>query len=202
MEDLERISKMTKVQIAQSLLALKETLHGIFADADKIRHEYEVIFNEVTAGHLPLYETEYTSPNVFAKTQSMADIAGFYRAFGMRIRGRSAERPDLASVELEFMHLLTLMEANALARNETEKAWICSDAQRKFLEAHIGRWLPAFAKLISELETTEFYCRVGNLLTTFLEDESQRLNVKPEQVTIRPQVARSGEGNTVCGLEA
>lgn len=193
---------MCKKEMEQPLLALRETLQQIAGEADQVRKEYESIFHESTIGHLPLYETEFASPHVFAKTQTMADVAGFYRAFGLRTARNAGERPDLASMELEFMHLLTLMEANALVESEEEKAKICSDAERRFLEAHIGRWLPAFAKLVPELATTRFYRCVGKLLAAFLEDEIERLDVKSQHVTIKRQFPRLREDNPVCGLEA
>lgn len=57
------------------------------------------------------YETECGLPDAYRQAQEMADIAGFYRAFGFTVGGPVRERPDHAAVELEFMHVLALKEA-------------------------------------------------------------------------------------------
>src|SRR3990172_7219059 len=93
------------------------------------------------------YETEFGLPHEFRQSQELADLAGFYRAFGLRV-GRSQsqggtvrERPDHIAVELEFMYLLALKEAYAAENGMPEQAEICRETQRKFLSDHLGIWI-------------------------------------------------------------
>ncbi len=60
------------------------------------------------------YETEYTTPDALYKAHQLADIAGFYRAFGLEMSTENRERPDHLAAELEFMHFLALKEAQAM----------------------------------------------------------------------------------------
>ncbi len=87
------------------------------------------------------YETEYGLPHEFRQSQELADLAGFYRAFGFGLGGPVRERPDHVAVELEFMYALSLKEAYAASQGLMEAAEICADAERKFLRDHLGRWL-------------------------------------------------------------
>ena len=95
------------------------------------------------------YETSYAtsrgSPG--GKNLQMADIAGFYRAFGFRVQG---ERPDHVVPELEFVALLYVKEAHARLAQETEGAQVCLDARTKFLREHLAPWLPAFRDRVVE----------------------------------------------------
>ncbi len=93
-----------------------------------------------------LYETEIGMPNEFRQSQEMADIAGFYHAFGFRVGGAVRERPDFLASELEFMSLVTLLEARAARDGNRERVEVCREAQRNFLQDHLGRWIGLFAE--------------------------------------------------------
>ncbi|MEK7326009.1 MAG: molecular chaperone TorD family protein, partial [Chloroflexota bacterium] len=95
------------------------------------------------------YETELGLPHEYRQSQEMADIAGFYRAFGFNIGGKVRERPDHISAELEFMHVLALKEAYAAERDVLEHVEICIDAQRKFLQEHLGKWVGLLAESLA-----------------------------------------------------
>ncbi len=95
------------------------------------------------------YETECGLPHEFRQSQEMADIAGFYRAFGFNVGGKVRERPDLLSAELEFMHILALKEAYAAEKGVAEHVEICVDAQCKFLQEHLGQWIGLFAESLA-----------------------------------------------------
>lgn len=138
------------------------------------------VFGYVNSLVCPPYETEYTAEHVFMKTDQMADVAGFYRAFGLEIGGASNERPDHVSAELEFMHVLALKEGLALRREEVQRAAAARRAQRLFLRDHLARWTPAFADRVrQEAAGQRFYMALATLLRTFVEQERARLRVRP-----------------------
>ncbi|MFZ5817532.1 MAG: TorD/DmsD family molecular chaperone [Bacillota bacterium] len=116
----------------------------------------------------PLYETEYTGAHVWMQTQQMADIAGFYRAFGVDTPG---ERPDGLAAELEFMGLLCLKEAVAQAEGLYEEAALCADAQTKFLTEHLGRWLPKVVERVERLGAEGYYPELLRLVHWYVERE-------------------------------
>src|SRR5512139_2982572 len=125
------------------------------------------------------YETEYGLPHEYRQSQEMADIAGFYRAFGFENGGLIRERPDYLSTELEFMHTLTLKEVYAREAGEQEHLEVCVDAQRKFLRDHMARWLPLFKKRLEYAAVDGVYAELTNLATAFVAAEADRLDAQP-----------------------
>ncbi|MCS6844352.1 MAG: molecular chaperone TorD family protein [Caldilineales bacterium] len=128
------------------------------------------------AGSLP-YETEYDLPHEYRQAQELADIAGFYRAFGFTVGGPVRERPDHLAAELEFMHLLTLKEAHALATGLTDAAAICREAQARFLADHLGAWVDLFAASLALNTTAEPYPPLARYTTAWVHAEAALLGV-------------------------
>lgn len=136
------------------------------------------------------FETEYEA-DPFAKGRQLADIAGFYNAFGMTI---SAERPtmtDFLGTELEFMSLLSRKEAYASIRNWKRRREVTLDAERSFLRDHLGRWERVICKEIvdhTDQDTgpgEDAYGLVARLTTRFVGDDVRRFQVHPLRLTQR-----------------
>jgi TorA maturation chaperone TorD len=104
------------------------------------------VFGHTIAHGCPPNETEFGERHVFGQAQDLADIAGYYAAFGLRpaLRG---ERVDHLACELEFLAILALKEAAAIAARSDEAAAVCRQAEASFLRDHLARWLPALAGL-------------------------------------------------------
>jgi putative dimethyl sulfoxide reductase chaperone len=96
------------------------------------------------------YETEYGLPHEFRQSQELADISGFYQAFGFKLGGILRERPDHIIVELEFLYVLCLKEALAQIEQNTHNAEISREAQCAFITDHIGRWAPLFSMAVEK----------------------------------------------------
>lgn len=95
------------------------------------------------------YETELGMPNEYRQSQEMADIAGFYRAFGFEVGAEQRERPDYLATELEFLYVLSLKEAYAAEQGIEEHIEVCVEARRAFLRDHLGRWIGLFAQSVA-----------------------------------------------------
>ena len=127
------------------------------------------------------YETELGLPHEFRQSQEMADIAGFYRAFGFNIGGKVRERPDHVSAELEFMHILALKEAYAAENGVAEHVEICVEAQRKFLQEHLGQWVGLFAESLKQSATDGPFVALARFGSTLVLADAGRLGVTVEQ---------------------
>jgi len=136
-----------------------------------------------TSPDLPSFETAYFSGDPQVQTQRMADIAGFYRAFGVDSAGVDL-RPDDLPVELEFMAFLCRKEAYAAEHLGAPRVAQARRAQRLFLEEHLGRWAPVYgARLAATEDAGPFYRLCGETLAAWIERESRDAGARPELVS-------------------
>lgn len=149
---------------------------------EQLETEYNRLFAHLGSTKCPPYETEYGFDNIYQKTQALADISGFYTAFGLEISPRNTDRADFFSTEMEFMSFLAVKEAHALEQHENEHEEICREAQRKFLTDHLGRWVGIFVQVLEKSTGHQFYLSLAKLAEQFLESEFIVLAVAPRKV--------------------
>lgn len=137
------------------------------AQKEKLTREYDQLFR---AKEIWLYGTEYMSEHEFQRSNYLADISGFYRAFGVESDG---DRPDSLAAELEFMHYLIFKEINA---PDAAKAEICADAQKKFFTGHLAPMASPLAKKIIAQAPDGFYKGIAEELSGFLAQEDKFLS--------------------------
>jgi len=126
------------------------------------------------------YETEIGSPHEFRQSQEMADLAGFYRAFGFNVGGAVRERHDHLAVELEFMYVLALKESYAASQNNPDYCEVSLDAQKKFLSDHLGKWMELFAKSLAHFAETGPYVALAHFADEWIKADARRLGITLE----------------------
>ena len=105
----------------------------------------------------------------------MADVAGFYRAFGAELAGPERDRPDSAGAELEFLSCLI---ARRLAADE-EGVRVCVEAEDEFLHDHVGRWLGELCRRAEAETSSPFYGAIARLGGRFIAEELERRGIEP-----------------------
>ena len=112
------------------------------------------------------------------RTFEMADVAGFYRAFGVEV-GDGGERVDHITTELEFMNLLAVKESIALQEEGAgEHAETCRHASQVFLRDHLARWAPRLGESLAESEADPIYRSAGRLLGSFVAFDARRIDAE------------------------
>ncbi len=124
-------------------------------------------------------EGAYGLPQMAGKAGQLADIAGFYTAFGLAPSEGQPDVEDHIATELEFMSALAVKEAWALAEGHHERADITAHAAAAFLTDHLGRWAPSFAIELGTASTLPYYHAVATLLRAWLETDIVTLGVTP-----------------------
>ncbi len=147
---------------------------------ESLQREYDRLFTHRTSLLCSIYEVEYEQNRAMIQGRTLADIGGFYRAFGLEVAVR--ERPDHLALELEFMSVLAYKEALAIESGRTEEMALCREAQKRFLEAHLGRWAGLFVQSLAQQSQSKFYLNLGEALREFIEAECQALGAQPELI--------------------
>jgi putative dimethyl sulfoxide reductase chaperone len=188
------------LQTAQAALARA----GLSTAFDSVHDDYVRAIGHAARGSCPINEIEYgdIKADPLFQPHRLADLAAFYRAFGMELSSESGERQDHLSVELEFMSVLTAQEAGLLgAAAGHEAVAVCRDAQRKFLREHLGRWAPAFIRRLQCAVGDRPLGLLAHLALVFIESECARLGVVlgSAELLLRPadEAASLCDG---CGL--
>ena len=180
-------------------------MRGLTPDAfDAFHDDYLTAFGHAARGSVPMNEIEYgdIKADPLFQPHRLADLAAFYRAFGLEVDDDASERQDHLCIELEFMSVLAAKEAygvqNAL---DAETLDIVRDAQRRFLREHLGRWSPAFGRRLAKAAEGPL-AALGDLLRVFVEAECARFGVPAgsEDLLLRPVDEASERLCESCGI--
>jgi TorA maturation chaperone TorD len=144
-----------------------------FASAAAFSQAYEICFRG--ARLVSPFETDYTTSTPFEQANELADIGGFYRAFNFAWQSSTVDRVDHIGAELEFLCVLSWMEAKALESGAPSDAGIAADAHAKFLTDHAGRWVGRLAARCEAKGAQPFFRAATRLAAAVVvEDMSSR----------------------------
>jgi TorA maturation chaperone TorD len=167
------------------------------ATADELAVEYSRLF--LGAGMAPLREGGFGDGLRFAgQPVDIADISGFYLAFGFRLPDAAANPPDHLGAELEFMSLLHLKMGLALQRGWRDQSRITRSAMGSFLKDHLGRWAGSFASILAANGAAPAYRTMGRLLARTVEADCAIRAVKPTKARLGASRDTVGGEELVC----
>ena len=188
---------LSDLQPTQGLACLPET-------SATLNGEFEDTFGLLVSKACPPHETEYIGSKFsFQRSNALADVSGFYRAFGLTTSAMQRERPDHIVQELELLAFLICHELNAGEQNQPgwqQRAEICHDAQVRFLGDHLAWWAPAFAKLLGREACGEFYPEAGRFLAALIPVDRGLLGVDPPARHAEPSLVEVQEQCEGCEL--
>jgi DMSO reductase family type II enzyme chaperone len=166
--------------LARDVEAAVEAVAAAAAATDDaaLAEAHVAVFGHVTLADCPLYETACGVTDPFQQAQGLADLAGFYRAFGVTVAPEAGERADHLAVELEFMHYLAYREAYARTHHGADAVDGLREAQSRFLEAHLARWAPVVARAVAA-RADGVLAAAAVTLERVLADECARWRIEP-----------------------
>lgn len=146
---------------------------NLASGVEPIQNEYIKLFGHTLSKETAPYELEHLkNEDVFYRTQNLADINGFYRAFGLEIERH--ERADHISVESEFLAYLLLKELAAKEiNNGADKIKVCQKAQADFWNDHFYGWASIFVRNLSNYDSGNFYPLAAELADQFFRLEKR-----------------------------
>ncbi len=144
-------------------------------DPDQLRLEHARLFIGPFSLLVPPYGSMYLEQEEHLMGKSTQDVHRWYLSESMETSLK--EMPDHICIELEFLYLLVFRELIAMQKKPSadEHRARYRDKQRQFLEAHLGRWIPAFEKKVREYAELDFYRNLAAAARLFIEADMQEL---------------------------
>ncbi len=199
--EIERLLKSVTGLKDRLLIKDWERMAKEVLSSEQLLNAYQQVFSHTISQTCPPCELEYERTHVFQLTQQLADLSGFYKAFGAQLVEKTSERVDHIAVEMEFMSWLTLKEAYFIQEENGDAQQIVADAQRKFFKDHLGRWAPLFLQKMLKQSPPEFYRIVAEAASSFLEFEKNLLGVNPRELRDTDfQSIPDFEEEPICGF--
>ncbi len=183
----------------------KSLLAELARPRDEVIAQYVRVFGLVACRECPPYETEYQkNEDIFFRSQQMADIAGFYRAFGLEPAADSRERPDYLPLELEFQAFLLMKKRLAAAGgtpSDVEHAGVCEAAHASFVREHLSWWVPSFTLAVRRKTDDGVYHAAATMLAALLPLERAVCQVPAPQLPIlEPKIDEPSDECEGCAL--
>lgn len=182
------------------------------AGLELLCREFDRVFGLTPPRECPPFETEfYQHGEPFFCSQQMADIAGFYRAFGLEPSRFLSGRPDHLVLELEFMAFVIMKKRLAQAAAEQDPAMleqveVCEQAQGKFFTDHLAWWVPLFTTGLRRRAGEGIFVVVGELLAAFMPQERRRFGAPAPRLPMAtakpPEPEESEEASGCAGCDA
>ena len=149
----------------------------------------------------PPYESAYAeAPRMAGKSAELADVAGFYAAFGLTPAEARPDMEDHIAAELEFMSALALKEAYVLAEGDGDGAAVTRAAQVAFLTDHLGRWAEAFTGTLRVATPIPYYAAAARLLAAWVLEDVAALGATPTRLEGIADPGPAGEDAFTCPM--
>ncbi|MEX2252068.1 MAG: molecular chaperone TorD family protein [Acidimicrobiia bacterium] len=147
------------------------------ADLDQLVAAYMALF-EVGVGGASCPPTEsawLANPHTGNVAVIHSDLRRTYLRYGLRPAGPLKDTIDHATVELDVMSSLCESEAVSLgAGRPIERA---RRNQREFLNVHLGRWIPGFARAVERTDRHPAYTALARSTHAYLVHDVELLAI-------------------------
>lgn len=164
-------------------------------DCHTLAKEYVKIFrfSSKTVRCMP-YESLYVSPGGEATGWVLAEIEGEYAAAGLALSPSQKDPPDFISIELEFMAFLCGQEIEAWNREAKKEGIQALKRQAAFLNEHLARWVPNWARLVETTASEGVYSVVAEAARVFISHDRDLVNTLLDKFQGTPKAAKDKAG--------
>jgi TorA maturation chaperone TorD len=141
-------------------------------DAQELLVDYTRLFLGPVAALAQPYGSVWLEERQSLMQDSTLAVISLYEAGGVEVDEDFRDLPDHIVAELEFLYLLLFRRAEALRNEDADAAARYAGLQRRFLDEHLGRWVPPFAAAILGGAQTAFYRELASLTDLFVRNEA------------------------------
>lgn len=162
----------SKDDLVEGLKLIKK---GACFEPEKLLLEHTRLFIGPYKLPAPPYESVYRTDERLVMQQPTIEVRKAYLQAGLEVKGIHTSPDDHISAELEFMEYLCDKTASALKNQDACEAMRYIELQRKFLEEHLNKWVPAFSEDILRSAKQDFYRGAALLLRGFVSSETEKI---------------------------
>jgi TorA maturation chaperone TorD len=141
----------------------------------ELQAEYTRLFVGPDPPVVPPYESIYREAGYTVMGETTLSVLKAYEEAGVVLSPDLKDLPDHVAVELEFLSLLCEEEAAFWQGEEAHIAAVMR-AEQNFVAGHLLRWVPAFAKKVSETSSSPFYQGLAQVTVSYLPYENDYLS--------------------------
>lgn len=132
-------------------------------------------------------ESAYLEKTVYG--EATLDVIESYACFGFVKEDSFTEPHDHIALECAFMAALSVELLDWAGSNSRAQLKSLILAQSDFVELHLGRWVPEWAKKVEEAAATDFYKAIAGLAVSLIEADGDLLAQLSEGVaSVRPDM--------------
>lgn len=156
--------------LADMLVGLDEDM-----DLEQLIIEFSRLFLGPFKLLAPPYGSVYLESGRQVMGDSTMDAKKRYQEAGLSMSDRLKEAPDHIAIELEFMYYLIFREIEAFTNLDETSVSTFWQAQRSFLNDHIGAWVVPFFKAVEEHAKLDFYKNLANVTMLFVLKDKEKI---------------------------
>ncbi len=181
-EGLEQIFGTTAVD------DLRQFVRGFRGDYEGLDQEFQDLFMVPLGRYVTPYEAVYRDEREAGDTRVRGLLMGpstlavkqLYREAGAAISEDFKDLPDHVGLELACMEFLCNAEAQAWDREEIGEIHRVRGFQKRLLQEHLMRWVPALCERVRERAAGPFYRGIASLMEAYLVQEAEALTSSGE----------------------
>jgi TorA maturation chaperone TorD len=121
----------------------------------------------------------HPSESAYREGQLMGErrdqVLAIYRRWGVDKTREFKEPEDHIALELQFMTQLSEKTSAALKNGDLSEVKKCLEAQRDFLDEHLGIWVPKLCADILKLARSDFYKAIVKITQGYLNLDKQMI---------------------------
>mgnify|MGYP001564022378 CR=1 FL=1 len=163
-----------------------ENRKGISEDEFKaIKQDHLHLFIGIDKVLAPVWESVYFSEKRLVFQEQTMQVREWFSRFGLQAERLNREPDDHLGLELSFIAHLASLAMQAIDSDDKEIFEKTLQAQCNFLQEHLLRWGPVWAKLVKQEATTDFYRGIAHLVHGSLQEIAETLQIEmPKEVRL------------------
>lgn len=173
--NLRKLNSFENIGNPDLVGGLEHLRKGADCEKDKLALEHTRLFIGPYKLPAPPYESVYRTKERLVMQQPTIEVRKAYLQAGLEVKGIYTSPDDHISAELEFMEYLCDKTASSLKNQDAYETMKHIELQRKFLEEHLNKWIPAFSDDIIKNTKQDFYKGAALLLRGFISSETERM---------------------------